>query len=244
MVRLLRPTYDPRKQVGNDRTTGPDPDARMETGPSASSGSDRSDDSFDALLKDAAHISNASSVYALASGDTLANGRFVIRRALGRGGMGTVYEAWDEEHHALVALKTLTHTDPGSLYYLKNEFRSLSEVTHPNLVALHEFFSDRDRWFFSMELIRGPRFDMHVRDMQPDDPESTATIGTRAYDEARLRNALRQLVQGVQAIHAAGKLHRDLKPANVLVDRGERVVILDFGLASEQADDPIGGPLL
>jgi hypothetical protein len=67
--------------------------------------------------------------------------RFEIRRLLGSGGMGVVHEAFDRRRHAPVALKTLARLDPEDLARLKNEFRSLAGMTHPNLVQLHELFA-------------------------------------------------------------------------------------------------------
>lgn len=154
-------------------------------------------------------------------GSTLVDGRLRILQRLGQGGMGAVYLAQDDGRGALVALKTLNRLDAASVYRLKNEFRSLADVRHQNLCRLHELFHDLGEWFFTMEVVDGERFDEWVRG-----------------DEARLWAALPQLVEGICAIHAAGKLHRDLKPANVLVARDGRVVVLDFGLA---VDPDIGG---
>ncbi|WP_437578511.1 serine/threonine-protein kinase [Sorangium sp. So ce887] len=89
--------------------------------------------------------------------------RFTIRRRLGEGAFGVVYEAHDRERGARVALKSLHRLDPVALYRFKREFRALSEVVHPNLVALHELFSEGDRWFFTMDLIEGTDFLSSVR---------------------------------------------------------------------------------
>ncbi len=186
------------------------------------------DDSFDALLRQAAQVSGPVATgprSLLAEGTALAGGRLSVLRRIGEGGMGVVYEAFDNERRARVALKTLIRLDATSVYRLKNEFRALCDVRHPNLVQLHELFADGQHWFFTMDLIRGSRFDDWVR------PNG-------ALDERVLRDALPQLRDAVAAIHASGKLHRDLKPSNVLVTTEGRVVVLDFGLA---VDPELGG---
>jgi tRNA A-37 threonylcarbamoyl transferase component Bud32 len=196
------------------------------------------DDSFEALLKQAAHVSGPSTsspASQLGVGSTLLGGRLRVRRCIGEGGMGVVYEAHDERRRGAVALKTLSRLDAGNVYRLKNEFRSLADVSHPSLVRLHELFGEGEQWFFTMELIDGERFDRWVRrhDNACEGPGHEGQL-----DEARLRAALPQLVAAIAAIHAAGKLHRDLKPSNVLVTVDGRVVVLDFGLA---VDPELGG---
>ena len=96
--------------------------------------------------------------------DFLGTDRFKIRRRLGSGGMGVVYEAHDRETDKLVALKALTHTEATHISRFRNEFRSLADVSHPNLVTLYEFMSDGESWFFTMELVRGVNFLQYVGD--------------------------------------------------------------------------------
>jgi eukaryotic-like serine/threonine-protein kinase len=195
--------------------------------------------------------------------------------------MGVVYLATDVERGTKVALKALSRLDAEGISSIKNEFRSISDLLHPNLVTLHELVSEQGHWFLTMEVVDGVNFLAWVRGGQergesdagslskaPGAHPSTRTllkpassstptmksIGLAAALAAggkatapsprvpasrralqcnleRLRSTLRQLVEGVSAIHAAGKLHRDLKPSNVLVSTSGRLVILDFGLA-------------
>ena len=186
--------------------------------------------------------------------------------------MGAVYEVRDCESGQVLALKTLLNATPATLYLFKQEFRTLADEDHPNLVRLHELvMTGADRVFFTMELVRGTDFTTYVRgpearrdSMRPLLPAAaTGVSGTRiaeaasammatdrpssapsSADPARskrktvadfdcLRAAMRQLVEGVASLHAARKIHRDIKPSNVLVTPDGRVVILDFGVATE-----------
>src|SRR5690349_14071144 len=93
----------------------------------------------------------------------LSGTRFTIRRRLGEGGMGVVYEAFDEDRRVAVALKTLRHFDGMALARFKREFRALSGLSHPNLVALDELFVEDNNWFFTMELVVGVDFVCYAR---------------------------------------------------------------------------------
>ncbi|HEY3120008.1 MAG TPA: protein kinase [Vicinamibacteria bacterium] len=151
--------------------------------------------------------------------------RFQLERRLGSGAFGVVYRAYDRKRNRVVALKTLASSNSEALYRLKREFRGLADLSHPNLVRLHELVSEGPVWFFTMELVDGVTFLDFVR---PSDAGRSAGL-----DESRLRPALWQLAEGVLALHQARRLHRDLKPSNVLVSNDGRVQILDFGLVAD-----------
>lgn len=151
-------------------------------------------------------------------------GRYELVRTLGRGGMGAVYEAFDPSHREHVALKMLHGQSPKHLNRLKQEFRSLIGISHPNLVTMHELCVSQQHAFFTMELVCGEDIVSYVRRGAPHGA---------SFQERRLRSALVQLGEALRWLHAAGKLHRDLKPANVLVTAAGRVVLLDFGLAQD-----------
>ncbi len=171
------------------------------------------------------------------------DGRFEVTGTLGAGGAGVVYRAYDHQLRRSVALKVLRHAAGRDLYRFKREFRSLADIVHPNLVALHELYANSDEWFFAMELVEGVSFIDWVRPSKEPlhGPRTRQDIVAAPLDEDRLRRALPQLIDALVALHRVGKLHRDLKPSNVLVTPEGRVVLLDFGLVAGVAEDDHDG---
>ncbi|MCR9164464.1 MAG: protein kinase domain-containing protein [Nannocystaceae bacterium] len=166
-------------------------------------------------------------------------GRYTILSRVGRGAVGEVFEAEPPEPGAsAVAIKAIRGMSPDALYRFKREFRALADVRHRNVIRLHELMLQGDRLFFSMELIRGLGF---AEALCGSPRDGTRSLHEPARDYDKVRDAMRQLAEGVQAIHDAGFLHRDLKPSNVLVEESGRVVILDFGLVRDiNPDDGVG----
>ncbi|MEO8603800.1 MAG: protein kinase [bacterium] len=162
------------------------------------------------------------------------SGRYRVLTPLGQGGMGVVYLARDTVLGQDVALKTLRTHSPDEVYQLKKEFRSLADLSHPNLVQLYDLVVLNDECFFTMELIDGVDLVQYLRRGIAGAPDDPAHVGL---DYRQVRETFRQLAVGLHALHAHGKVHRDVKPANILVEPTGRVVLLDFGLASALASD-------
>jgi tetratricopeptide (TPR) repeat protein len=169
--------------------------------------------------------------------------RFQVMAELGRGGMGAVYRAYDRTAGHEVALKVLHGFSVEDRLRLKAEFRALSDIVHPNLVALHDLVIDDQACFFTMELVWGTDFASHIRQLE-------RTCKDESERQARTLDLARQLATAIDALHRGEKLHRDIKPSNVLVTEAGRVVLLDFGLASpttratSSSSEKFGGTLL
>jgi serine/threonine protein kinase len=167
----------------------------------------------------------------LADGDLVVD-RYQIQRFLAQGGMGEVYEAQDLLLEESVALKTLACTaldDQRAAFRFKAEARLARRVTHPNVCRILEYgVQVRKRGahtesipFLTMEFLAGETLNKRVtrRGRMPE------------FEAVPL---LLQVITGLQAIHASGIVHRDLKSENVFLvpdPRGERAVVMDFGLA-------------
>ncbi|MGH1344939.1 MAG: protein kinase domain-containing protein [Nannocystales bacterium] len=148
----------------------------------------------------------------------LVAGRFELGEKLGEGGMGVVYSAYDRKRATEVALKTLRIRDAEFLYLIKREFRTLTDLSHPNLVTLHELVVDDELAFLTMERVKGQHWLEWVRK-------------DGNLDRGRLENGLIQLVRALHHLHRHGLVHRDVKPTNVMVTAEGRLKLLDFGLA-------------
>jgi len=144
-------------------------------------------------------------------------GRFEVLRPLGAGGMGAVFEVFDQNRNMTVALKTIRRPHADAIIRFKQEFLRLANLSHPNILPLYELIAEEGQWFFTMKLVEGVNILQYVRQAGRDEP---------------LRLVFSQLASGVHALHEAGILHRDLKPSNVMVTPNGHVVVLDFGLTT------------
>lgn len=174
--------------------------------------------------EDTAHASRneerRSSLAKIRPGDQI--GRFRVGRVLGRGGMGLVVAATDDDLDRTVAIKIVRpsgdgSTSPRSRQRLLREARSMARISHPNVITVHEVGTVGDDIFLAMEFVDGGTLDDWIAEA---DREWSAIV--RAWLAAG---------RGLAAAHSAGLVHRDFKPANVLVSQDERIVVTDFGIA-------------
>lgn len=150
-------------------------------------------------------------------------GRYRLRRQLGQGAHGSVFEAEDTELRRLVALKVLRpdRTSSAQQRTRLREARSLAQLSHPHVVEVYDAGITEGQIWIAMELVRGVNAAQWSARHPP---------GSRGRFE-RVRTILDQAASGVAAAHECGLIHRDLKPANVLVGDDGRVRVADFGLA-------------
>src|SRR5580692_2461113 len=152
----------------------------------------------------------------LAAG-AIVDGRYEVRRELGRGGMGVVYLAHDRKLGRDVALKLhRAGSGGGTIDRLEREAMAMARLAHPNVVAVYEVASVDDRMYVAMEYVRGQTLRGWLATARSW-REIVAMVGTAG--------------RGLAAAHAAGLVHRAFKPENVLVGDDGRPRVGDFGLA-------------
>ena len=164
------------------------------------------------------------------SGASTVAARYRLVRELGRGGMGVVWQAYDELLHRDVAMKEV-HFPPGltseesarlSARTLR-EARAVAAVDTPAAVRVFDIVEQDDRPWIVMELVRGHTLTEVVRERGPLPAREVARVGLA-------------VLEALETAHAAGVLHRDVKPSNVLIGDDGRVALTDFGIATMDGD--------
>lgn len=159
------------------------------------------------------------------------DGRYEVTAALGHGGMGRLYRAWQKSVSREVAIKLIDRslvTDPMAATRFTREAELASKLSHPNTVSVFDFGRTSDgQLYIAMELIKGRTLTALLRERGPFPIERIARIGV-------------QLCDAMEAAHRLGIVHRDLKLDNVMVldepPGRDLVKILDFGLAKQVGD--------
>ncbi|MBN1640193.1 MAG: serine/threonine protein kinase [Anaerolineae bacterium] len=149
-------------------------------------------------------------------------GRFQIVEKLGKGGMATVYKAYQTNLQRYVAIKVLSPALADDLDLVKRflrEARSAAALQHPNVIIIHDVDSEENVHYIVSEFLEG------------------ATLAQLMQQEGalslqRIVHILRQVAQALDYAHSRGFIHRDIKPSNIMIDpaRGDHVTLMDFGL--------------
>lgn len=161
-------------------------------------------------------------LFAVTAG-TVLSGRYRIVRLLGRGGMGTVYEAHDGVLDEQVAVKVLRGELARSAEVMRrfrSEIKLARRVRHRNVCAIHEYGEHKHLRFITMEFVDGVNLREVLEERGRLPPEEALDVAG-------------QIVDGLQAIQQIGIVHRDLKTANVMMGRDGVVRVMDFGLAKQ-----------
>jgi TolB-like protein len=171
------------------------------------------------------------SEFGLSPGDQFGT-RYEIIKEVDRGGMGQVFQALDKELNITVALK-IVHprylTDEQALTRFKKEILLAREISHENVIRIHDFGEEKGIKFISMPFIEG----VNLKDL---------IKRKGSLDLKRTMNISRQICSGLLTAHRKGIVHRDLKPHNIMIDGQGTVFIMDFGLAKSIEGEGISLP--
>ncbi|MGI5485499.1 protein kinase domain-containing protein [Microtetraspora malaysiensis] len=152
----------------------------------------------------------------------IVQGRYELRSPLGKGGMGTVWLAWDRTLRRSVALKEVVLAAYGEDMAVRRkwalrEARAAARIDHPAVVHIYDAFMDDGSPWIVMAYIEGTSLDRRIE--------------RQALSEREIARVGRDVLAGLVAVHDAKVLHRDVKPANIIVDPDDRVFLVDFGIA-------------
>ena len=152
-------------------------------------------------------------------------GRYLVRRAIGRGGFATVYEGFDGELQRPVAIKVShigrTSTPEGQAVFVK-EARQLARLQHPRIVTVFDAGVEGEHRYIVSALLSGKSLLSHLKKRRPDFRDTARTVA--------------DVADALAHAHAQGVVHRDVKPSNIILTEDRGPVLIDFGLAFNQDD--------
>ena len=154
--------------------------------------------------------------------------QFEIHELIGRGGMGVVYRARQQQLDRVVALKILPQADalsPDFVARFTREARSLARLNHPNIVHVYDFGETNGLYYIIMEFVDGK----NLREL----------FETRKLTATEALAIVPRICDALQYAHEEGIVHRDIKPENILIDKRGNVKIADFGLAKLLRREPL-----
>ena len=162
--------------------------------------------------------------------DTTKVGKFEVRRELGKGAMGVVYEGYDPMIERTVAIKTIRAENlqgedaQEQLARFRREAQAAGKLTHPNVVSIYDFGLDDGTYYIAMEYVKG-------RDLQ-DIFGRNERFGT-----AGVLQVMTQLLEALDYSHRHGVVHRDIKPSNIIILDEGTVKVADFGIARVESSN-------
>ncbi|MGB8435292.1 MAG: serine/threonine-protein kinase, partial [Burkholderiales bacterium] len=156
--------------------------------------------------------------------DTTKLGKFEVRREIGKGAMGVVYEGFDPMIERTVAIKTIRAENlqgddaQEQLARFRREAQSAGKLTHPNIVSVYDFGLDDGTYYIAMEFVKG-------RELQD-------ILGkNERFGVAGIVQVMTQLLEALDYSHRNGVVHRDIKPSNIILLDDGTVKVADFGIA-------------
>src|SRR4030088_1160916 len=151
-------------------------------------------------------------------------GKYEIRREIGRGAMGVVYEGYDPFIKRVVALKTIRadqlsgEDSENVIARFRREAQAAGRLSHPNIVSIYDFGEEAGIWFIAMEFIKG-------RELKE------CFEANERFTTASIVKVMSQILDALDYSHRQGVIHRDIKPANIFLLAGGGVKVGDFGIA-------------
>jgi serine/threonine-protein kinase len=157
-------------------------------------------------------------------------GKYEIRREIGRGAMGVVYEGYDPLIKRVVALKTIRadqlsgEDSENVIMRFRREAQAAGRLSHPNIVSIYDFGEDAGAWFIAMEFVKGRELKECFEANERFTTESIVRI-------------MSQILEALDYSHRQGVVHRDIKPANIFMLADGSVKVADFGIAHIEASN-------